>query len=116
MIAHLLKGNLLLSSERPQESVLCFKRAYNLHKDILAFAGLVRAYLGIGKVKEALTFATESYKLMPLNPQALSLLGLVLSQPPDPTYRKRVIFLYLFYCFFCFIFIIFIYFYFFHRK
>jgi hypothetical protein len=46
--------------------------------------------LGVAKIKEALTYATEAYKLMPGNPQALSLLGLVLSQPVDVNYRKRV--------------------------
>lgn len=47
--------------------------------------------MGVAKIKEALTYATEAYKVMPGNPQALALLGLVLSQPVDPAYRKRVL-------------------------
>jgi anaphase-promoting complex subunit 7 len=89
VIAYLLKGNLLLSSGHAEDALPPFRKAYALQKDIIAYSGLVRAYLGVSKIKEALSAATEARKLMPQHPQALSLLGLVLSQPADPTYRKR---------------------------
>lgn len=45
VIAYLLKGNLLLSSDHPEEAILAFKRAHSLNKDILAFAGMNSVYL-----------------------------------------------------------------------
>jgi len=63
VVAYLLKGNLLLSMGRTDQAVIAFKKAYNLHKNILAFSGLVRSFVVLEKIKEALAFAKEgSYK------------------------------------------------------
>lgn len=38
-ISYLLKGNLLLSLNKSDQAITCFKKAYNLKKDLLAFTG-----------------------------------------------------------------------------
>ncbi|KAL6053231.1 hypothetical protein QOT17_018125 [Balamuthia mandrillaris] len=83
LMALLLKGNLLLSCGAPEEAAAAYRGAYMQRKDLSILQGLVRAYLTIPKYQEALMVAKEAYKLMPEDPKALTLYGLVLSHIPQ---------------------------------
>lgn len=87
VIAYLLKGNYL--SQEPELAITSFRRAYYLQKELLAYQGLVRSYLGLGKVKEAFMYAKEAKTKMPHNPQAITLIGLAFSQGSDTESRKK---------------------------
>jgi anaphase-promoting complex subunit 7 len=81
--AHLHKGHLHAKSLRHDQALLSFRRAYSCRKDMRAFQGLVKAYVASQKYKEALQAAKEALMLMPRNPKALTLVGMVLSQTPE---------------------------------
>ncbi|KAL2904041.1 Anaphase-promoting complex subunit 7, partial [Bienertia sinuspersici] len=69
------KGNLLLSSNRPDVAAAAFRNAQELKPDLRSYQGLVHSYLAISKVKEALYIAREAMKTMPQSAKALKLVG-----------------------------------------
>ncbi|XP_074320804.1 anaphase-promoting complex subunit 7 [Silene latifolia] len=72
---HIMKGNLLLSLNRPDAAAGAFRNAHELKPDIRSYQGLVHSYLAISKVKEALYIAREAMKTMPQSPKVLKLVG-----------------------------------------
>lgn len=84
-------------------SVYSFKRACSISKDLYSFTGksflrfllnffslgLVRSYLSLGKLKEALAVAKEAHKLMPSTAQSHTLMGVVLGQATNANIRKK---------------------------
>ncbi|GAB4851250.1 Anaphase-promoting complex subunit 7 [Ancistrocladus abbreviatus] len=73
--AYIVKGNLLLSMNRPDGAIVAFRAAQELRPDLRSYQGLVRSYLALSKVKEALYFAREAMKAMPQSAKALKLVG-----------------------------------------
>ncbi|KAK9671852.1 hypothetical protein RND81_12G058800 [Saponaria officinalis] len=72
---YIMKGNLLLSLNRPEAAAAAFRNAHELKPDIRSYQGLVHSYLAISKVKEALYIAREAMKTMPQSAKALKLVG-----------------------------------------
>ncbi|GAB2266466.1 Anaphase-promoting complex subunit 7, partial [Dionaea muscipula] len=80
---YIMKGNLALSLNRPEEAVAAFRAAQELRPDLRSYQGLVRSYLGFAKVKEALYAAREAMKAMPQSSKALKLVGDVHASVPS---------------------------------
>lgn len=72
---YIMKGNLLLSLNRPDAAAAAFRNAQELKPDLRSYIGLVQSYLAISKVKEALYIAREAMKTMPQSAKALKLVG-----------------------------------------
>lgn len=72
---YIMKGNLLLSMNRPEAAVGAFRGAHELRADLRSYQGLVRSYLAFSKIKEALHCAREAMKAMPQSAKALKLVG-----------------------------------------
>lgn len=72
---HIMKGNLFLQFNRPDAAVTAFRAAQELRPDLRSYQGLVRSYLALNKIKEALFFAREAMKAMPQSAKALKLVG-----------------------------------------
>ncbi|KAL3626124.1 Anaphase-promoting complex subunit 7 [Castilleja foliolosa] len=72
---YIMKGNLYLSMNRPDAAVIAYRGAQELRPDLRSFQGLVRSYLALSKVKEALYVAREAMKAMPQSAKALKLVG-----------------------------------------
>lgn len=60
---------------RPEAAVVAFRGAQELRPDLRSYQGLVRSYLAISKIKEALHAAREAMKAMPQSAKALKLVG-----------------------------------------
>lgn len=73
--AYIMKGNLYLSINRPEAAVMAFRTAQELRPDLRSYQGLVRSYLALSKVKEALYASREAMKAMPHSAKALKLVG-----------------------------------------
>ncbi|CBI26098.3 hypothetical protein AAG906_027623 [Vitis piasezkii] len=72
---YIMKGNLYLSMNRPDAAVVAFRGAQELKPDLRSYQGLVRSYLALSKIKEALYVAREAMKAMPQSAKALKLVG-----------------------------------------
>ncbi|XP_039127397.1 anaphase-promoting complex subunit 7 [Dioscorea cayenensis subsp. rotundata] len=72
---HIMKGNLYLSMNRLDAAVSAFRSAQELRADLRSYQGLVRSYLALSKLKEALYAAREAMKIMPQSAKALKLVG-----------------------------------------
>ncbi|KAM0915951.1 hypothetical protein ACQ4PT_010492 [Festuca glaucescens] len=72
---YIMKGNLHLSSNRPDLAVTDFRAAQELRADLRSYQGLVRAYLALSKCKDALFTAREAMKVMHQSAKALKLVG-----------------------------------------
>ncbi|XP_027121116.2 anaphase-promoting complex subunit 7-like isoform X1 [Coffea arabica] len=72
---YIVKGNLLLSMNRPDAAAIAFRGAQDLRADLRSYQGLVRSYLALSKIKEALHAAREAMKAMPQSAKALKLVG-----------------------------------------
>ncbi|KAG8370003.1 hypothetical protein BUALT_Bualt14G0072400 [Buddleja alternifolia] len=72
---YIMKGNLLLSMNRPEAAVIAYRGAQELRPDLRSYQGLVRSYLALSKIKEALYAAREAMKAMPQSAKALKLVG-----------------------------------------
>ncbi|KAL6517135.1 Anaphase-promoting complex subunit 7 [Orobanche hederae] len=72
---YIMKGNLYLSMNRLESALIAFKGAQELRPDLRSYQGLVRCYLALSKIKEALYAAREAMKAMPQSPKALKLVG-----------------------------------------
>lgn len=75
VLGYIMKGNLLLSMNRPEAAVVAFRGAQELRPDLRSYQGLVRSYLMLSKIKEALHAAREAMKTMPQSAKALKLVG-----------------------------------------
>ncbi|KAG0473322.1 hypothetical protein HPP92_015179 [Vanilla planifolia] len=75
MLGHITKGRLFLSLNRPDTAVTAFRAAQELKSDLRSYQGLVRSYLSLSKLKEALYAAREAMKIMPQSAKALKLVG-----------------------------------------
>ena len=62
------------------------------YTNIHTLQGAVRSYIGMGRIKEALTTAKDSLQRMPRNPKALTLVGIALSQLPEGLEKGKVAF------------------------
>jgi tetratricopeptide (TPR) repeat protein len=89
VLAYVVKGNILISLEDWNSATFSFEKAYLYCKDIVIFSGLVRCYLFLSKINEALEKAKECRRLFPQSAQSLTLIGLVLSQPIHSAHRKK---------------------------
>ncbi|KAL6532255.1 Anaphase-promoting complex subunit 7 [Orobanche gracilis] len=72
---YIMKGNLYLSMNRLEAALIAFRGAQELRPDLRSYQGLVRCYLALSKIKEALYAAREAMKAMPQSPKALKLVG-----------------------------------------
>ncbi|KAI0512306.1 hypothetical protein KFK09_012945 [Dendrobium nobile] len=75
ILGHITKGRLFLSLNRPDTAVTAFRAALELRPDLRSYQGLVRSYLALSKIKEALYTAREAMKIMPQSAKALKLVG-----------------------------------------
>ncbi|CAI7810901.1 unnamed protein product [Closterium sp. NIES-54] len=95
---HPHQGAILLQTERSESAAVAsaaaaiFRRAYTQKQDLRVFQGLVRAYLRIPKLKEAIAAAREAVKAFPNSASALSLLGEVYLQHSDSRDKARKVF------------------------
>ncbi|KAF5206402.1 Anaphase-promoting complex subunit [Thalictrum thalictroides] len=78
----IMKGNLYISLDRPDAAVAAFRAAQELRPDLRSYQGLVRSYLALTKIKEALYSAREAIKLMPHSAKAIKLVGDVHASNP----------------------------------
>ncbi|EPS67023.1 hypothetical protein M569_07749 [Genlisea aurea] len=74
-LGHIMKGNLLMSMNRPEAAVVAYRGAQEIRPDLRSYQGLVRSYLALSKVKEALHASREAMKVMPHSAKALKLVG-----------------------------------------
>ncbi|KAJ3087005.1 Anaphase promoting complex subunit 7 [Quaeritorhiza haematococci] len=81
--AYQKQGTLLLALDRPAEAAVSFSQAHRLSKNYFSYQGLMECYLQMHQLKEALGAAKEALGLMPKNPRALAMVGLVLAQMPE---------------------------------
>ncbi|ERN16912.1 hypothetical protein AMTRI_Chr02g264590 [Amborella trichopoda] len=87
--AHIMKGNVFLSMNRPDAAVTAFRSAQELRPDLRSYQGLVRSYLALNKTKEALCVAREAMKAMPQSAKALTLVGDVYFSHPSGIEKAR---------------------------
>ncbi len=86
-------GSILLGVQQFDAALGCYRKAYTIDKrDMAVFQGIVDAHLGASKFKDALFAAKEALQLMPRNPRALTLIGLVLSHSPEGREKARAAF------------------------
>ncbi|RUP49862.1 hypothetical protein BC936DRAFT_141170 [Jimgerdemannia flammicorona] len=71
------------------EAIIAFRKAYRLSKDLFVCRGLAETYLAIPKIKEAMNVAKEALSLMPRNPIALTLVGMVMVQSAETKDKAR---------------------------
>ncbi|KAF9428880.1 Anaphase-promoting complex subunit 7 [Podila epigama] len=62
----------------PLKALQCFRDACTLEKDIVAYSGLVQAYILLDRFTQALTTAEEALRMMPENAQAMATYGTAL--------------------------------------
>ena len=86
--AYFVQGHLLLQDNRPEHAAVSFFRSNEIEPSIPVYEGLVDAYLGSKKDKEAIAAAKEVYNLAPRDPRTLTLVGLALAQG-NSTQAKR---------------------------
>ncbi|KAK4477879.1 hypothetical protein RD792_017144 [Penstemon davidsonii] len=72
---YIMKGNLFLSMNRPESAVIAYKGAQELRPDFRSYQGLVRSYLALSKIKDALYAAREAMKALPQSAKPLKLVG-----------------------------------------
>lgn len=75
-----LKGLLLLGTGAVEQAVVCFRQANGIRREPDNYAGLVRALLDLGHVKEARISASEAVDEAPKSSMAHTLLGKVLEK------------------------------------
>eukprot|EP01012_Entosiphon_sulcatum_P056635 TRINITY_DN80334_c0_g1_i1.p1 TRINITY_DN80334_c0_g1~~TRINITY_DN80334_c0_g1_i1.p1 ORF type:complete len:547 (+),score=96.53 TRINITY_DN80334_c0_g1_i1:40-1680(+) len=73
--AHLLKASLLKSEKKYVLAAKCYRRAYQLSKDLSIYQLLVESYLYTNQGMEAKLTAKEALEQYPEHPKALSLMG-----------------------------------------
>jgi tetratricopeptide (TPR) repeat protein len=74
----LVKAEILISTARYDEAVLCYHSLHVFSKDLRIYEGLVRCYLSIPQYKDAYAAASMALKLYPNNPHAQILMGSVM--------------------------------------
>lgn len=89
LLAHQLKGRLLLEMQKPGEASLSFRNAYRISRDISNYEGLVRCYIALGKQLEATSTAKEALALLPHSARAVCLAGVVMKE--NPSLQTKVI-------------------------
>lgn len=75
ILGYIMKGNLHMSSGRADLASAAFRAAQELRPDLRSYQGVVRSYLALAKLKEALYAAREAMKVMPQSPKVLKLVG-----------------------------------------
>ncbi|KAI8808121.1 hypothetical protein BJ742DRAFT_772441 [Cladochytrium replicatum] len=81
--AYYLKASILESLQRFADAIIVYRQALQYTKEFVAFQGLIDCYLNLDKIKEALVQAKSILSYMPNSPQAITLVGKVLSHLPD---------------------------------
>lgn len=79
-LSYRLKGLLLLGSGATEQAVVCFRQANGVRCEPDNYAGLVRALLDLGHMKEARVSALEAVDGSPKSSMAHTLLGKVLEK------------------------------------
>lgn len=85
-------GTIHLESERFDLALVSFRKALEVERGIRAYQGTVRAYIGMGRIKEALNTAKEGLQHIPHSPRAFTLVGLAMSQLPEGLDKARLAF------------------------
>ena len=92
--AHLVKGFITLSLGSADQAIKSYVIAHEIEKrELSAYQGLVEAYLATQKFREALLTAKEAMDLMPRNPKALTMVGMVLSHSTEARPNARKVFI-----------------------
>ncbi|KAJ3333610.1 Anaphase-promoting complex subunit 7 [Blyttiomyces sp. JEL0837] len=68
-----LRGLIHLSMDRFVEAIQEFRHAHRIMPDLITYQGLMESYLGLKRLKEALSIAQEASMVLPRNPQSLTL-------------------------------------------
>eukprot|EP00041_Stephanoeca_diplocostata_P013167 m.227595 g.227595 ORF g.227595 m.227595 type:complete len:556 (-) comp19249_c0_seq1:203-1870(-) len=89
---HMVKGTLLLALDSPREASAHFREAYSTSRDFSPYQGLVSCYIAESRLTEALAVAKDAQQHMPLNPRALTLLGVVLKRYANGSSKARRLF------------------------
>lgn len=88
--AYLVKGFISLSMGCPEQAVEAYRRAHRIDPhELAAYQGLIEAYLALPRFNDALYMAKSALKLLPRNPRALTLFGMVLAHRPEGRDRAR---------------------------
>jgi tetratricopeptide (TPR) repeat protein len=85
-------GQMHLDAAKYDLALISFRKALDVKRSVRAYEGAVRCYIGMGRIKEALSSAKESLQRMPGNPRALTLVGIALSQLPEGLEKGKVAF------------------------
>ena len=85
-------GQMHLEAFKYDLALISFRKALEVWRSARAYQGAVRSYIGMGRIKEALTTAKEALQRMPRNPKALTLVGIALSQLPEGLEKGKVAF------------------------
>ncbi|RLN90937.1 hypothetical protein BBJ28_00025379 [Nothophytophthora sp. Chile5] len=92
--AHLLQGELLLRTHRPEPALKAFSTACRLTRSLESYAGVITSYcdlytVGVNRYKEAVATARCVVKLFPQKAQSFMLLGSVLALHPEHRDQAR---------------------------
>eukprot|EP00899_Mesostigma_viride_P026447 jgi/Mesvir1/6988/Mv09127-RA.2 len=90
VLSHLTQGRLYLSLGRTDMAIVALRRAHALRSDFRVLKALVKAYVGVPKLREALAVAKEAAKASPSCHRALSLVGSVYAQDGPEGRAKAV--------------------------
>jgi len=89
MLAHSIKGDVLMALGRPEVAIVAYFKAKDARRDLRAYRGLVEAYLAVRKLREALLTAKEATATLRNCAGALVLLGRVLAVPQTGAAEKE---------------------------
>ena len=89
VLAHTLRGDVLLALGKPEHAIVSFFKAKEFRRDLRSYRGIVDAYLAARKVKEALVTAKEANACLLNSAAAVTLLGKVLASPQTQAADKE---------------------------
>ncbi|KAL1923693.1 uncharacterized protein VTP21DRAFT_8673 [Calcarisporiella thermophila] len=87
--SYITKGTLLITTHQFTEANFVYRKAYRLSQSFEVYQGLVDTLIGLRRTQEAYNLAQEIMEVMPTNPRALTLYGIVLSQNAESRDKAR---------------------------
>ena len=68
---------------KPADAIVHYRFAHKHARDLTSYRGLMECYIGVRRIKEALSISKEALTYMPDSARALTLVGVVVSHMPS---------------------------------